>query len=86
MVFQQSAQKELERLRKKDRQAYIRIRGLLAEVSQGRGKILNNKATEVHGCRSLRSGKLRVIYRPGPDPEVLYVGYRREVYHGNCNN
>jgi mRNA-degrading endonuclease RelE of RelBE toxin-antitoxin system len=86
LVLQRSAQKELDRLKKRDPQAYGRIQELLTEVPGGGGKIMNNGASEVYGCRSLRSGKLRVIYRPGPDPEVLYVGYRRDVYHGKCDN
>ena len=86
MILQRSAQRELVRLRKRDPQAYGKIRELMAEVPTGGGKVLNNEASGLNGCRSLRSGKLRVIYRPGPEPEVLYVGYRREVYHGICNN
>jgi mRNA-degrading endonuclease RelE of RelBE toxin-antitoxin system len=86
VVLQRSAQKELDRMKKRDPQAYARIQGLLTEVLDGGGKIMNNESSGVYGCRSLRSGKLRVIYRPGPEPEVLYVGYRRDVYHGKCDN
>jgi mRNA-degrading endonuclease RelE of RelBE toxin-antitoxin system len=86
LILQRSAQKELDRLKKRDPQAHTRIQDLLGEVPAGGGKVLNNEASGLNGCRSLRSGKLRVVYRPGPEPEVLYVGYRRDVYHGICDN
>lgn len=86
MILDRSAQKELDRLAKRDREAYERIKALLREVPSGGGKVMHSKSHGLDGCRSLRSGKLRVVYRPGAQPEVLYLGYRREVYHGRCDN
>lgn len=86
MIFNRAAQKELDRLAKRDQEAHKKIQELLGEVPSGGGKIMNSKSHGLEGCRSLRSGKLRVVYRPGSEPEVLYVGYRREVYHGLCDN
>lgn len=86
MILNRAAQRELERLAKRDREAHTKIQELLREVPSGGGKVMHSKSHGLEGCRSLRSGKLRVVYRPGPEPEVLYLGYRREVYHGRCDN
>lgn len=80
-----SAQKGLRRLEKTDRPAHKVICELIRKTLTGEGKILQG-SNSLAGCRALRQGKLRVVYQPGAVPQVIYVGYRRDVYHTHCDN
>ena len=80
-----SVEKALKKLSKSDRPAYQTICDLIEKTITGEGKVLQGSNT-LAGHRALRQGKLRVVYLPGPDPEVIYVGYRRDVYHTHCDN
>lgn len=80
-----AAEKELKKLWKSDRPAHKVICDLIEKTTTGEGKILQGSNT-LAGHRALRQGKLRVVYMPGPNPEVVYVGYRRDVYHTHCDN
>jgi mRNA-degrading endonuclease RelE of RelBE toxin-antitoxin system len=80
-----AAEKELKKLAKSDRPAHKVVCELIRKTLTGEGKILHgSNALAKH--RALRQGKLRVVYMPGPVPEVVYVGYRRDVYHTHCDN
>lgn len=80
-----SVQKELKKLQKSDRPAHKVICDLIEKTVTGEGKVLQGSNTLARH-RALRQGKLRVVYMPGPNPEVVYVGYRRDVYHTHCDN
>lgn len=83
--YSPGAQRSIKHLREKDRQGYALYEKLLPQVTEGKGKVMSGW-TELGGCRSLRSGKFRLVYVPGQSPEIVRVGYRKDVYQSNCDN
>lgn len=81
-----AAHKALKRMKKTDSVGYRAFKSLIPRAREGEGKILTGWSSQLAGCRSLRSGKIRLVYRPGDEPEIVFVGYRKNVYHARCDN
>jgi mRNA interferase RelE/StbE len=74
------AEKELNKLFKRDRRLYSRIRDELfsLELEPFKGKMLMG---DKKSCRRIRIGDYRVIYEIiGNDVLIIKIGHRREVY------
>jgi hypothetical protein len=83
--YSAKAERTLRHMRRSDPNAYAIYEKLLPRVERGEGKVLSGWS-DLGKCRSLRSGKFRLVYAPGSPPEILLAGYRKDVYQSDCDN